>query len=212
MSRTSRRLCQIAHGAIYVFVHKTQFSLTIFHIPALWYFDIFVICLNEFVESNLILIPHDLHGSNTYEVLLYNRKLGVITYELIHIVRAAHRQGQRSLWIGTIVQNFVSPFRHFMTLKICVSYSDISKSTVWIKTSVYVTIIIANMDALHRYKEYYLTCPLVCCRVGMLISLWSGSLVVPRFTITRFVHYGFGLTKQNKLRQRIHFMFIFVTS
>ena len=44
-----------------------------------------------FVESNLFWYPHVLYSSNICEILQYNCQLVVITYELINVVRAAHR-------------------------------------------------------------------------------------------------------------------------
>ena len=46
--------------------------------------------IQDFVGSNLLQYPHVLYISNSCETLLYNRQLGVVTYELICFVKAAH--------------------------------------------------------------------------------------------------------------------------
>ena len=47
-----------------------------------------------------------LYSSNIYEILLYNRQLVVITYELIHVVRAAHCWGKIFVkWVYCVIGN-----------------------------------------------------------------------------------------------------------
>ena len=48
----------------------------------------------DFVESNLLWNPHDLYSSNICEILLYNSQVVFIIYELIYVVKTAHRWGE----------------------------------------------------------------------------------------------------------------------
>ena len=46
----------------------------------------------DFVGSNLLQYSQVLYSSNIYELLLYNRQLFVITYEIIYLDQAAHHK------------------------------------------------------------------------------------------------------------------------
>ena len=58
------------------------------YIPDLGYFDIRVIYPEEIAQ---LLYPQVLYDNNVCDIFLYKRELVVITYELIYVVRAAHR-------------------------------------------------------------------------------------------------------------------------
>ena len=53
-----------------------------------------VIYPQDFHRVKDVIIPYVLFGGNILEILLYNRRLVVLTYELIYVVRAAHHYGK----------------------------------------------------------------------------------------------------------------------
>ena len=82
------QLCKV----LYMFLNiKRNIFQSMLPLPTLWYFDISVICPHSFRRGNFVLIPLNLYSSNICEISLYDRQLLVIMYELIHVVRAAHR-------------------------------------------------------------------------------------------------------------------------
>ena len=86
--------CNTLPELLCVFEHKNILYIYIFmlHIRALWYFDTSVMYPNDFVQSNLLKHPHVLCCSNICEILLYQRQLVVITYELIYVVKIFVKQ------------------------------------------------------------------------------------------------------------------------
>ena len=54
------------------------------YIPALWYFDISVKCPHRFRRIKFVIKLHVLYSSNISEILLSNRQLPAIMYELIY--------------------------------------------------------------------------------------------------------------------------------
>ena len=79
----------VLHMVLYVFEHKTLHLLI--HAP---YTRIVVFChisnIQGFRTVKFVMIPPCFVKQNACQILLYNRKSVVITYELINVVRAAH--------------------------------------------------------------------------------------------------------------------------
>ena len=68
------------------------------HISALWYSDTLVIYPKDFVASKLLYYPSVLYSSNICHILLYDRQMVIITFELI---RSCSPLGENSSWNRT---------------------------------------------------------------------------------------------------------------
>ena len=76
------------------------------HGPAFWYFDTSVMCPRRFRRVKFVIIPRVLYSSsNICEVLLYNRQLIAMMYELIYAVQTAHGEGKINLRLIYFSQN-----------------------------------------------------------------------------------------------------------
>ena len=79
---------------VIMFNIKCNVFKSILHIPALCNFDTSVLYPQWFRRIKFVIIPHVLYSSHINEIFLYNRQVIVITYELIYVVPASHRQGK----------------------------------------------------------------------------------------------------------------------
>ena len=109
-ARSYDRLCEV----VYVF----EFMLLI---PALWYFDMSVICLYRSCRVKFVMIPPCYVYNNICEILLYNYQLNVLTNVLILLFRLLTAIGKK-MWNGTIWYAWAPQLRYIIPHKICTSF------------------------------------------------------------------------------------------